>query len=77
MTVNTPSSTLEITRREALSAAWGACVVASGLQSAMAQEGATVRMQLAWQNAADYLSDRWGSLAFLDPERGTGDASTP
>jgi predicted phosphoribosyltransferase len=49
MTVKAPSSTLEITRREALSAAWGACVVASGLQSAMAQEGATVRMQLDQQ----------------------------
>jgi hypothetical protein len=49
MTAKRPSSALQITRREALSAAWGAWVAASGLQSAMAQEGPAVRMQLDQQ----------------------------
>jgi hypothetical protein len=49
MTAKRPSSGLEITRREALSAAGGAWVAASGLQSAMAQEGPAVRIQLDQQ----------------------------
>jgi hypothetical protein len=49
MIAKRPSSALEITRRDALSAAWGAWVAASGPQSAMAQDGPAVRMQLDQQ----------------------------
>ena len=49
MTAKRPPSALQITRREALSAAWGICIAASGLQSVMAQEAAEVRMQLDQQ----------------------------
>jgi hypothetical protein len=46
MTAKRPPSVLQITRRGVLSAAWGICIAASGLQSVMAQEAAEVRMQL-------------------------------
>src|SRR5215469_16809659 len=49
MTVTRPRSALQITRRGALSAAWGICIAASGLHSGMAQEAAEVRMQLDQQ----------------------------
>jgi hypothetical protein len=49
MTARRPSSALQITRRGALSAAWGICIAASGLHSVMAQEAAEVRMQLDQQ----------------------------
>ena len=49
MTVTRPRSALQITRRGALSAAWGTCIAASGLHSVMAQEAAEVRMQLDQQ----------------------------
>ena len=49
MTATRPPSALQVTRRGALSAAWGTCIVASGLHSVMAQEAAAVRMQLDQQ----------------------------
>jgi predicted phosphoribosyltransferase len=49
MPATRPPSALQFTRRGALSAAWGACIVASGLHSVMAQEAAAVRMQLDQQ----------------------------
>jgi hypothetical protein len=95
MTATRLPSALQIARRGALWAAWGACIAALGMHSGMAQEAAEVRMQLdqqalnisrgpkpegaqcAGQSEADYLSHRWGALAFLDPWCGTRDASTP
>ena len=49
MTATRPPSALQVTRREALSAALGTCIAASGLHSVMAQEAAEVRMQLDQQ----------------------------
>jgi hypothetical protein len=49
MRATKPPSVLQITRRGALSAAWGICIAASGLHSVMAQEAAKVRMQLDQQ----------------------------
>jgi hypothetical protein len=49
MRATRPPLVLQITRRGALSAAWGICIAASGLHSVMAQEAAEVRMQLDQQ----------------------------
>ena len=49
MTATGSSSALQITRRGALSAAWGTWIAASGLHSVIAQEAAEVRMQLDQQ----------------------------
>ena len=49
MRATKPPSVLQITRRGALSAAWGICIAASGLRSVMAQGAAEVRMQLDQQ----------------------------
>src|SRR5262249_48158038 len=52
MRATRPPSVLQITRRGALSAAWGICIAASGLHSVhsvLAQEAAKVRMQLDQQ----------------------------
>ena len=49
MTATRPPTALQITRRGALSAAWGTWIAASTLHSVMAQEAAAVRMQLDQQ----------------------------
>ena len=49
MPASRPALALQFTRRGALSAAWGACIVASGLHPVMAQEAAAVRIQLDQQ----------------------------
>jgi hypothetical protein len=49
MTATRLPSALQIARRGALWAAWGACIAALGMHSGMAQEAAEVRMQLDQQ----------------------------
>ena len=62
MTATRPPSALQVTRRGALSAVWGTCIVASGLHSVMAQEAAAVRIQLDQQALNAVPGDERGGL---------------
>jgi hypothetical protein len=62
MRATRPPSVLQITRRGALSAAWGTCIAASGLHSVLAQEAAKVRMQLDQQALNALPGDERASL---------------